>query len=159
MENIEKEGEVIVEPQIYEVSYLVVPTQSSEEAAQKGVDIKNNIQDNNGKVLYEEKIKILDLAYQMSQIISNKKQTYESAYFGCIRFNLQKEKIKNIKDILDKDNDIIRFLIIKTKKEKAQPKPRITRKPFIRKEDVQDGQKKGVNEDELNKKLEGLLTT
>jgi len=144
-------------PQVYELSYLITPTKSLEEAEGKAADLKSHMLSNGGTILNEGKPKIIDLAYPMAKIISNKRYVYENAYFGWVKVEIAKDRASLVKDTLDKDIDVIRFLIIKTKKDVPQLKRRQIRKPVVKKEEPKDVPQ--VDEEKLNKELEELLTT
>lgn len=160
MENNEKETEIFENPGLYEVSYLVVPTKGSDEAEEKANKVKELIAKEGGIISLEGKPKVMSLAYPMAQVVSNKRQVHESAYFGWVKFEILGEALEEIKNTLHADTDIIRFLIVKTKKELPQTQRRIPKKPVVRKEGGKDGEApKEVNEAELDKELEELLTT
>jgi ribosomal protein S6 len=143
--------------QIYELSYLVNPTKSSEEAEKTISNIKSRILEKGGSLLTEGKSKVIDLAYPMAKVISNKRHVYENAYFGWIKMELAREKLAAFKEMLEKESDIIRFLLIKTKKDVPQVKRRQIRKPLVTKEEPPKNAP-AVDEEKLNKELEEILT-
>ncbi|MFA5841473.1 MAG: 30S ribosomal protein S6 [Candidatus Paceibacterota bacterium] len=103
---------------IYELSYLLVPELAEEAAAHEVGALKSLIMDTFGGVeISGEAPREIDLAYQMERQIGAKKDKYTKALFGWVKFELSQDKIAEVKKVLDKNNKIIRFLIIKTVRE------------------------------------------
>lgn len=102
---------------VYEVGYLLVPTIANEEVSDKVGSIRKVIESAGCKILDEGGPTLHDLAYEMSIIVSNKKETYNSGYFGWIKFEDSAVSIETIQDKLKKDAEIIRFIAIKTVRE------------------------------------------
>jgi len=71
-----------------------------------------------------------ELAYEMSRSIHNKKQKFSYGYFGWVKFECTTSQAEVIKDMLDKNEKIIRYLLIKTIRESTLS----PRRPFSRQE-------------------------
>ena len=154
MENILTES-TTPEVKTYEVGYLLtpfLPAEQVEEVAQ--AMYKSLIEDLGGKALFKTTPKMRPLAYPVSKIISNKKSTVSEAYFGAVKFEIFPEQIRTIKEILDKDDRVIRFLIIGIPKNSERIV--FTRRPAAK---VEEGAVKGeeMNKEEIDKEIEGLL--
>lgn len=100
---------------LYELSCLINPDFSQEQAGDFIQKLEGMLADG-GKVIKKDSAKKIGLAYPIN------KQT--SAFLLSIMFELSPEKMEELKNKLDKDSEIIRFLLIKTKIEKDRP-PRI----------------------------------
>jgi small subunit ribosomal protein S6 len=102
---------------VYELAFLIVPTMVEESTGAKFGDIKAFVEDNSGVVLSSEMPKMIDLAYEMNRTIENKKTWFNQGYFSWIKFEAPAEFI----DVLDKklkfDEEIIRYMTIKTVRE------------------------------------------
>lgn len=110
----EEKGE---EKTIYEIGYHVVSTVSEEELPARVSAIKEVIKKENGVLIMEDAPSKISLAYPMSKMKEGKKSIFESAYFGWLKFEMEQGNIGNIKQSLDENSDILRFLIIKTVRE------------------------------------------
>jgi len=159
-ENSEENSNIDTSPNIklYEIGYLLVSTISEEEAQIQAEAIKKLIDSNNGKVDNGEAPKMRDLAYPISKVISNKKNTFENAYFGWIKFNMLPADVVTFKESCDKVAQIIRFIIINavvdSEQQKKIFKPRTP--STLKKKEV--GEAMPVDEVALEKELEEILT-
>ncbi|OGY56399.1 MAG: hypothetical protein A2Y84_01855 [Candidatus Colwellbacteria bacterium RBG_13_48_8] len=94
----------------YEISFLA----HGEEAV--GAVIKH-LSQLGAEILGEEKIEQITLAYPIKK--------YTTAHFGCIRFSLNPDDVKSLKDTLKFEEGILRYLIVTPpifKEESGQPK-------------------------------------
>ena len=103
---------------LYELSCLINPDLSQEQAEEFIQKLEKIVSDG-GKVVKKDPAKKIGLAYAI------KKQT--NAFLLSIMFESSPGKMEELKKKLDKDAEIIRFLLIKTKIEKERP-PRIAAK-------------------------------
>lgn len=163
-ENIEKD---VVEGRIYEVGYLLVPTLSLEEMPAKYGSLKELIVSFGGEVVSDEMPKIIQLAYKMSKVIQNVRSKFDSAYFGWIKFNMEGEKVLELKAKLDLDPNIIRFLILKTVKENTIAAKRFMHRdtPYrkgpsatlIAKKEGETEEVVPINKEEVDKEIDAML--
>jgi len=102
---------------IYEIGFHVVPTVTEEEVVFVANTVKDLIESAKGAIIMDQNPSLMDLAYSIDHIVANKKSIYNSAYFGWIKFQMEPEAIHSIKDGLEKNENVFRFLIIKTVKE------------------------------------------
>ncbi len=110
------------EPRIYEIGYHIIPTVAEDNLSGVTKTVKEAVEVTSGAVISEGEPNLVDLAYSMDHIVANKKTIFDSAYFGWVKFEGNPENILKIKDSLDKNENILRFLIIKTVKEDTLPK-------------------------------------
>ncbi len=103
--------------QVYEVGYLLVPTITEEGISEKVDVIRKNIESVKGQIVAQGDPVLRDLAYEMSIVVSNKKEIHGSGYFGWIKFEGDSAQVEKIDDKLKKDVEIIRFIIVKTLEE------------------------------------------
>lgn len=105
------------ETRVYEVGYLIMPSVVQDKVAEKVSAIRDLISSVKGAVLAEGEPKYIDLAYDMTVTIANKKTTYSQGYFGWIKCEMDPEATKKVHASLEANTDIIRFILIKTHKE------------------------------------------
>ncbi len=159
-----------LELRIYEIGYHIVPTVSEDNLPYVVDTIKESIELLRGLVVSGDSPKSVDLAYSMDHIVANKKTIFDIAYFGWIKFEVNPENILKIKDFLEKNENILRFLIIKTVKESTlSKKPGIKSKQtagiYNRKKDIKSMEsddsapkkKDVISEEEVDKAIEELV--
>ncbi len=158
------------ETNLYEIGYLLKSDLKEEDILAFSDKLRDVITKNGGLVLTEGKIQKKELAYPI------KKE--ETALFNWVKFSISTDKsiIKEIKEYLDKQSEILRFLIIKTEEEqqkqitfKKRPldkkieeltnkAPETTKNETSEKtEEKTDTEKDKVKEEEIDKKIEELL--
>jgi len=156
------------EPRVYEIGYHVVPTVAEDNVVSVVDTIRESIESMQGAIVSEDSPKLVDLAYSMDHIVANKKTIFDSAYFGWVKFEMNPENIIKIKDSLEKNENILRFIIIKTVKESTlSKKPGIKTKQVtsVKKvknvtkdtKDTIEEKKEVVSEEEVDKAIEELV--
>lgn len=152
------------ELRVYEVSYLLLPFITEEDAPKEAGRVKEHVSLSGGAVFSEEEPKLIKLAYSMSKVIANKNTNFDNAYFGWVKFEGEPESISKIKKALETNENVLRFLILKTTKENSTPRKPL---PFIvkarpistpvPKEEVKSEAPQEINEAELDKTIEDLV--
>lgn len=102
---------------IYEIGFLFVPTIKEEALASDVSSMKDALSKQGAVFISEEFPRMIDLAYTMDRIVEHKRQKYDSAYFGWVKFEADPSVLDTIKKSLESNEKIIRFLIIKTVRE------------------------------------------
>jgi ribosomal protein S6 len=102
---------------IYEVSYLLLPSLALEQVPAKVTALKEMLTSVGGEVISDENPILIDLAYPMTKVVGTTRHKCTTGYFGWIKFELTKEGIGEVKKSLDMNNEILRYLIIKTVRE------------------------------------------
>jgi len=111
----------------YELTYIISPAITSEEALAKAKEIESAIQTKDGVINSHTNPSAKPLSYPI--------KGSASGFFGILEFQLEPEKMPSVADILTKDKKIVRHLI--TTKEKARirkerkPKSLLQEKPAI----------------------------
>jgi len=160
--NIEenKEGEEKeVRTSVYEVGYLMVPTIAEENLGEEVTLFKDMFTENGAIFISDEYPKLLELAYQMSRSINNKKQKFSYGYFGWVKFECSTTEAKLIKSILDKNEKLVRYLMIKTVREntmsvkRSYGKQEMNKRRTVQKTEVVEK----VNEETIDKEIDALV--
>ncbi len=156
---------------LYEIAYLLSPLVMSENAT---AEVDSSIVapiGNLGGILTSQMTPILrPLAYPVMKVISSKHQSYRDAYFGAARFELSTQQVLVLKDLLDKNDQILRFMILRLPKSADKAINPIYRKILsssrhdtpINSDLIKDVEapvepKEELNKEELDKEIEGLL--
>lgn len=148
---------------IYELGYLIVPLVPEEKVPEESTKIRDIIEEN-GNVISSIEAKGRTLAYTMSKVISNDRNIFDTAYFGTFIFETNAENIEKIKTDIEKNDNILRILIMKrTKKSLIPPKvyviptPESVEKSESEKDPKKINKKETINEKELDKTIEELV--
>jgi ribosomal protein S6 len=145
---------------VYEVGCLMVPTIAEENLGGEVTTFKDGLLENGVTFISDEYPKMMELAYEMSRSIANKKQKFSYGYFGWVKFECTTDQAKVIKDSLDKNEKLIRYLMIKTVRESTMSSKRPYGKP--------DGAKRRftpktqetsapMNEEVIDKEIDALV--
>ena len=102
---------------IYEISFILDNHLSEADALQKAESFKNLIASLSGSFISEETPYMRELSYQMIRVVNNINVRFKEGYFGWIKFEINPTNIKELESKLKLDENIIRYLVIKTKKE------------------------------------------
>ena len=144
----------------YEIGYLLSPLIPEEKLDGDISALRKLIEDRQGLITNEERGKMRKLAYNIHKPALGK---LDSAYFGWMKFVANPEVLLEIKNFLDKEPNLVRFLLIESAKEEIARKParKITRPAGNREEKTisktQPKVKTEIKEEEIDKKLEELL--
>jgi len=157
-ENPEEEKDLRLS--VYEVGYLMVPTIAEENLGGEVTTFKDMFLENGAVFISDEYPKLIELAYEMSRSINNKKQKFSYGYFGWVKFECTTFQAKIIKEILDKNEKLIRFLMIKTVRENTMSVKRAygrqdggRRRPAQKQEESVAP----INEETIDKEIDALV--
>jgi ribosomal protein S6 len=144
---------------VYEVGYLMIPTIAEENLGGEVTLFKDIFTENGATFISDEYPKLIELAYEMQRSIDNKKQKFSYGYFGWVKFECTTEQVKEIKDILDKNEKLIRFLMIKTVRENTMSVKRSYNKQDSRRRSSQKTKEEvsPINEETIDKEIDALV--
>ncbi len=113
---------------VYEVGYLLLSNIEESKVVDESNKVRDIIEKNGGIFLSEGTPEMKALTYPMTKEIAGKKQKFDNAYFGWIKFEGTSDMITKIKEELDNFENILRFLLIITIKEDFKPISATTKK-------------------------------
>ena len=147
----------------YELTYIASPTANQEELEALKEEIGKLIQSKEGAVLKLEGSTAKTLSYPIKKQISG--------YFTTVTFNIAEGNLKEVSNTISKEGKILRsFIIVKNpaKEMKARNIRRFSFKPGAKKsvfsgilggiKKVEKTEKVEVKEEEINKKLDEILS-
>lgn len=102
---------------VYEVSYLLLPSLATEQVPGFATGLKETLTKLGGAVISDEDPVLIDLAYPMTKVVSTVRHKETKGYFGWIKFEMTSLEVEGVKKAFDANNDILRYLIIKTVRE------------------------------------------
>lgn len=115
-----------LEPKIYEIGYLLSPAVRDEDLAVRLNELKESLTKFGANIFAEGDAEFIDLAYEMAKVIDNKRIRFNQAYFGWLKFELDPSKINEMKEGLDKNINLVRYLLILSTRENTV----ISKKPL-----------------------------
>ncbi len=158
---VRMENEDLVEDKngVYELGFQLVPTIADEHVASQMDAIKATISKHKGVFISEDFPKLKPLAYTMAKTIGSKKQKFDQAYFGWVKFETASNNIPSLKTELDKNENILRSMIIVTVRENTLVSQRIAYRPGapVDGEKAKEEGAKPVSIEELDKTIENLV--
>lgn len=148
---------------VYEIGFHVAPIVGDQGVSHEVGEIKNILDSIKAEIISEDFPRLRPLAYPLSKVIGGGKKVFKEAYFGWIKFEADSEKIEEFKSKIEKLENIVRFLIIKTVRENtlhgnkfAVAKEKDS-KFTKRTSDVPAEEKEEINPEELDKSIEDLV--
>jgi len=69
--------------------------------------------------------KLIELAYPMRKAVANVWHTYTKGHFGWVKFEMAASETAALKEKLDQNKKVIRFLFIKTSREDTMSQKRV----------------------------------
>lgn len=144
---------------IYEVGYLMVPSIPEENLGGEVTALKDSLGENGAVFISDEYPKMLELAYEMSRSIANKRQKFSYGYFGWVKFECTSTNAKIIKEFLDKNEKLVRFLMIKTVRESTMSTKRVYGKQDggRRRSTPRPEESMPINEEVIDKEIDALV--
>jgi len=152
-----------IKKDVYEVGYLIIPTVAEENVGAIVTELKDMLVKKGSEFISDEYPKMIDLAYEMTKTIANKKQRFMTGYFGWVKFETSKEAILEVKEALDHNDSLIRFMIIKTVREStmAQSPKRVfgakKRHTSSKVEETEEGEKQEIDEKTIDQDIDALV--
>ncbi len=101
-----------LEPRIYEIGYLLSPAVRDEDLEARVSELKDSLTKLGATFVSEGAPEFIDLAYEMSKIIDNKRVRFNQGYFGWLKIEIDPAQVANLKETLDKNILLIRYLFI-----------------------------------------------
>lgn len=106
-----------LEPRIYEIGFLLSPSVRDEDLSARVGELKDSLTKLGANIFAEGNAEFIDLAYEMSRVIDNKRVRFTQGYFGWFKFEMDPSKLLEAKELWDKNTLIIRYLLISAVRE------------------------------------------
>jgi ribosomal protein S6 len=142
---------------VYEAGFHIVPLVAEENVLAEVSKIKSEVLNLGGIFISEEFPKSRPLAYTIGKIVAGSKHNFDRAYFGWVKFEMVPSKIGDLKIALDKNEHILRHLLIHTTKETPMTYSKIAESRMMAQAE-RDRVEKPVSAEELDKSIDKLVT-
>ena len=113
LEDMDMEGD----PRIYEVGIHFVTSINEDGAQAEFAAIREKITKMGGSIIAEEAPVLFNLAYAMQRDIDRKRYTFNTSYFGWIKFETTPALAHELKSFVAEKPVVLRSLLIKTTRE------------------------------------------
>jgi ribosomal protein S6 len=144
---------------IYELGYHILPTLSEEEVAKAVTALKDQLSAIEATIIAEAHPALMTLAYEIGKDIENKNRKFATAYFGWIKFEVATEAIEGFKELMEKNANILRFIIVKTVRESTLAVPKIAHKGMTRRTPSDVVESAPMDTAEVDKKIDEMIET
>lgn len=146
--------------QIYEIGFHIAPFVGDENVAHEVGEIKNALDKIKADIISEDFPRLRPLAYPIDKQIKGDKKICNEAYFGWVKFETSTDLIADFKSEIEKLDNVLRFIILKTVRENTLHGSKFLREKDARKEkkeDDKDEPKQEINEEEIDKSIDELV--
>ena len=116
-DSMTENNETIVDSRVYEISFIFDNKIDENTALEKANAIKQSIVTLGGNFISEEVPYMRELAYEMTRVVNNVNVRFNEGYFGWIKFEMDGSKVKELEKGLKLDEQVVRFLVVKTVRE------------------------------------------
>lgn len=142
---------------LYEVGYLIIPLIPEDKVADEVNVLRSHIEGAGGVIVADVAPAMRKLAYEIKQRgVASKRLRFDDAYFGSLRFNSSAEQVLAINESFDKNDKVLRYIIIKP----INDTPRVIRTGVPSKakgETVGKEAKPAMSDQDLDKEIDQLL--
>lgn len=108
------------EPKVYEVGYHILPTVAETDVEGEVSKITDLLKKLNAEFIGERFPSLVNLAYTIEKKIDGTLRRFDTAYFGWVAFTLSPAALQELKEKLDENENILRFIIVKTSKAQVE---------------------------------------
>jgi len=150
----------------YELGYHLVPSLGEDDLALRVTELQKAITAEGGSVISEGAPTSTTLSYQMRKMRNGRWDKYDSTFFGWVRFEATAGAMDGLKEALDTDEHLIRYLLIKLNPIALAPEPvraprpeggEVVTEPKELEKKEEKEEKAEVSEEELDKQIEQLI--
>ena len=104
---------------VYEIGFIFVSSIPQEKVAEQTESFKAVLTKNGADIIDQENPELMPLAYTMIKKIQGSNRRFDEGYFGWVKFELGPDAVASVKKALDADDNILRYLLMITPREKT----------------------------------------
>lgn len=102
---------------VYELGYHLLGTTPTEQVAGAVADVKALIEKHGGIFISEEFPQLIRLAYTIIRRSAGGSEKHDMAHFGSIKFEMSPAEVVKLKEDLEEQHAVLRFIITRTVRE------------------------------------------
>lgn len=146
--------------QVYEIGFHVVPTVAEADVPAVAEKVRALLGD--AEIIKSEAPRKMQLAFTIERSVAGKREKYNEAYFGFIKFATEPEKLPMLQEALRAERLVLRSIVISTVREDITATRRAVftsdrlEGQTLKKPASQPEARAEVSEEELQKSIEAL---
>ena len=144
---------------IYELGYHILPTLSEDEVAKAVTALKGELSNLGAEMIADANPTLMNLAYEIGKDIENKRRMFATAYFGWVKFEVETAKIEGFKELMDKNLNVLRYIILKTVRESTLATLKLAHKGMSRRTSSDTTDAAPMDAAEVDKKIDEMIET
>lgn len=147
---------------VYEAGYQISPVVKEEDVESVISGIRSQIEKAGGLFIAEGAPVLTKLSYSMFAMENGKKQEYDRAYFGWLKFETTDEAAMALEMALKADARIIRHIVFRTVREETRARLKAPTLREVKRTDIlkaiprREEVAAPVSEEDIDKAIEGL---
>ncbi len=110
----EKETHTSENAKLYELGFHLLPTIGEDKVATAFSNVTGIISKHKGEIIKSGEPQAIKLAYTITKKIKTQNERFKTAYFAWVKFNSSSKEVEKIKAEVDQDQNILRYIIVKT---------------------------------------------
>lgn len=152
---------------VYELGYHLLPTLAAD-AVDAGVGtLRAAIEKHNGAFIAEGTPESIDLAYTITKSEGGKHTHFDKAHFGWIKFEMAASEVPALRELLEGDKNLLRFVLFKTVREDTRADVQIAHAGVLRevatvgtieKPATAEEEKGEISEEAIDRSIEELVS-
>ena len=145
---------------IYEIGYHLVPTLAEDKVQGEAAKIRAMLGD--AEIITDEAPRKMTLSYVIERPGAGRREKYGEAYFGFIKFAIDKEHINGIEQKLRAMREVLRYLLVQTVREEIAPRRAVFTSDRLEGETIKkpaavEEKAAEVSEEELDKSIDAIV--
>lgn len=146
---------------VYEVGFHLIPSIAEAEMPAEVEKIKGILANHGASVIAEETPRMTQLSYPMSRAEAGKRDRYNQAWFGWVKFEVAPQEVKPLEEEIGRMITVLRMLTIATVRESTRSsKLLLSDRPVgdsIKKVEMPKGEGKKLSEAEIETAVDELV--
>lgn len=145
---------------VYEIGYHLVPTLAEDAALAETAKLRTMLGE--AEIITDEMPRKMTLSYVIERPGAGRREKYGEAYFGFIKFAIDKEHINEIEQKLRANRNVLRYLLIQTVREEIAPRRAVFTSDRLEGETIKkpvaaEEKPVEVSEEELDKSIDAIV--
>lgn len=146
---------------VYEVGFHLIPKIAEAEMPAEVEKIKGILSNHGASVIAEETPRMTQLSYPMSRAEAGKRDRYNQAWFGWVKFEVAPQEVKALEEEIGRMITVLRMIVISTVRESTRSsKLLLSDRPVgdtVKKAEAPKGEGKKLSEAEIETAVDELV--